>query len=241
MSLLPIPGQMVDPFANDPVVMAAIVPLRFWVKYKPVIERVEIGGKIIDKDTGQLKAEEWVEWHKKLTGSQTIAVTCVNSVDRIRKGAARATDPQDETAAIWRVMKPYYDNWKAGGTEDVTTGTPLAVWPGVPRDVVELLKPFRILSVEDLSMAGDQLLQKLPNPHMYMYRDRAKKFLSTKDIAEAVRDLDQTAAENAALKEQLAALQKAQADSAAALREMREQMEEASPMAKVKGRKREAA
>jgi len=238
---MPNPSALIDPYADRTLATAAIIPMKFWIKYKPVLEYVEVGGRVISKDTGQLRAEEWVEWHKKLTGSQTIPVTCVNSVERLKKGAKKATEPDDEAAAIWRVLEPFYNNWKNGGGEEIVTGTPLSVWPGVPREVVELLKPFRIMSVEDLTLVGDQMLQKIPYPNMHMYRDRAKKFLATKDIAEAVRELDQSSAENIALKEQNAALQKAQADLAAQLREMREQMEEASPMTKIKGRKREAA
>ena len=74
----------------------------------------------------------------------------------------------------------------------VISGTPLAIWPGITRDVVEALKPFKIYSVEDLSIASDGVLQRVPDPNIMRYRDRAKKYLNTKDTAIAVRELDDT-------------------------------------------------
>lgn len=236
------PTGPMNPYGGEPDIYAAIVPRKFWLKYKPVMEYVDIGGKTIAKDTGKLRAEEWVEWDKKLTGSQTIPVSCVNAVDRIKKGAERSSDPNDEAAAIWRTMRPFYDNWKAGGDASaVVTGTPLAVWAGVTADVVELLKPFRIYSVEDLSMIGDQMMQKLPHPNMAAFRERAKKFLATKDIAIAVRELDESKQEMAAMREQIAMLQKAHADAAKGRKEAEEELDEATPAVARKKRAKEAA
>jgi hypothetical protein len=241
MSLMQQAGQMMG-FGGDKLVMADIVPLKFFLKYVPDLEAVEVNGKTIYKDTGKLKAYEWVEWHKKLTGTQTIPVTCVQRVDRIKFGAKRATEPDDEAAAIWRTLEPYYNNWKSGGTEEVVNGTPLAVWAGVTADVVELLKPFRVLSVEDLSMIGDALMQKLPHPNIQMFKQRAIKFLATKDIAAAVRDLDNSNVEIAALREQVAALQKAQANSDFRRKEAESELDEAAPAGARKRRsKAEAA
>lgn len=226
-------NQMVQQFNmmpgmdDGPKAVANIVPMRFWTKYKPVFE-TRNGARV---DTGELRAEDWVEWHVKLTGNQTIPRTCVNAVERVRRGAKRIehTDPNEEIVAIWRALEPYYENWKAGGTNQVINGTPLAVWPGVTRDVVELLSPFKIFSVEDLSMMGDGIMNKLPNPDLPMYRERAKKFLATKDIAHAVRDLDNSRAEIEALKAQMAELQMKNAHNEKRAREAEEALDEAAP------------
>ncbi len=213
------------PLNDAAPVTAAVQPVRFWIKYK-------------DKGDGTLKAEEWVEWAKK---GVTIPATVVNRIDRISKAAGKATEPDDETAALWRAIKPYYDNWKAGGTEEVISGTPLAIWPGVTRDTVEALKPFKVYSVEDLSIASDAVLQRVPDPNVMKYRDRAKKFLATKDIAIAVRDLESKDSELAELKAQVAMLQKAHANSEAKREEAEAEIDAATPAPARKRRAKEMA
>ena len=229
MSMMQQPRDLVQQaaFGDQPLAIAAIVPRKFWLKYKPVMKWDEITKTWLD--TGELRAEEWVEWDKKLMGSATIPVSCVNSIKRLQNGAKRSAEPNDEAAQIWRAIEPFYKNWKEGGTEEVTTGTPLAIWAGAPADVVELLKPFRILSVEDLSMIGDSLMQKLPHPNMAVYRTRAKKFLETKDIAIAVRQLDEKDARMAELEAMVKQLQKAHADAEMGRKEVEAELDEAAP------------
>jgi len=208
-----------NPFAaNEPLMVANIVPAKFEVKYK-------------DKGdgSGELKAEEWVEWHVKLTGNQTIPRTCRDAVHRIRRGAEKSTEINDEAACIWRAIEPHYKAWKEGRTARIVNGTPLEVWPGLPHDVVELLSPFRIYSVEDLSMAGDALLNKIPDPNMLAYRDRAKKFLATKDIAIAVKKLDESEDRVKKLEEMVEKLQKSQADADFNRREAERELDEVTP------------
>ena len=188
--------------------LANIIPFRFWIKYKD--DPSSPAGR---------KAEEWVEWHVKLTGSQTIPRTGINSIKAIKKGAERATEPNDEYAMIWRTIEPHYLNWKAGGNNEVVNGTPLSIWPAITADVVELLKPFKIQSVEDLSMIGDGLIQKLPHPNIARFRDMAKKFLALKDTALALRELDDSKGELAAMREEMETMSKALADAEFARRE----------------------
>ncbi len=228
------------PMHEEKQAVAAIQPLRFWIKYRPIMEYTVVGAKTIEKETDKLQAEEWVEWAKK---GVTIPATTVQKVSRIQKAAAKATEADDEAAAIWRTMKPFYDNWKNGGdSEAVISGTPLAIWPGITRDVVEALKPFKIYSVEDLSIASDGVLHRVPDPNIMRYRDRAKKYLNTKDIALAVRDIDQKDQELAALRDQVAALQKAHADAAKGRKDAEDELDEATPAVARKRRvKAEAA
>ena len=110
------------------------------------------------------------------------------------------------------------------------------------QDVVEALKPFKIYSVEDLSIASDGVLQRVPDPNIMRYRDRAKKYLNTKDIAIAVRDIDQKDQELAALRDQVAALQKAHADSEKGRKDAESELDDATPAVARKRRvKAEAA
>ena len=225
-----MPLQMI-PMDQGKEAVAAIQPTRFFLKYSQD-----------PNDPNKLIAREWVEWAKK---GVTIPATVVERIDKIEKGAKRATEPDDEHAAKWRAIKPYYDNWKAGGEADaITNGTPLAIWPGVSRDVVEALKPFRIYTVEDLSTAKDDIMNRVPDPNIVRYRDRARKYLATKDIAIAVREQDDTAAKLKEAMEQIAILQKAHADAEKARRDTEKELEEAVPaVARKRGRpaKAEAA
>jgi len=223
------------PLQDQKEATAAVQPLKFWLKYKPVMQTREIGGRVIETETGQLKAEEWVEWAKK---GVSIPATCSNAIHRIQRGAQRATEADDESAALWRAIKPYYDNWKAGGTEEVINGTPLAIWPGVTHDVVEALKPFKIYAVEDLASATDAVLQRVPDPNVMRYRERARTYLQTKDIAVAVRELDNSKAEIGALKEMVARLQKSQADTDFKRKEAEQALDDVTPPV---ARKRKAA
>ncbi len=209
-----MPQSMMLP--DERLAVARIVPIRFHVKYK------EIPG-------GQLKAEEWVEW-EKIGVNRPTGVS--ERVDRYIKGAKRAKeqgDNESEALAIWTTLEPYYKNWKEKGEGEIISGTPLSIWTGITHDVVDALRHFKIKSVEDLSIASDAVLQRVPDPNIMRYRERARKFLTTKDIATAVRDLDDTQEQLATMKEQFAAMQKALADERAARIEAEGAAEEATP------------
>jgi hypothetical protein len=213
------------PMTDAKQVTAAVIPTKFELRYKEQID-------------GTLKAEEWVELAKI---GVTIPATTPHKIATIIKGAKKATEPDDEMGAIWRAIQPYYDNWKKGGAADeVVNGTPLTTWAGVTKDVVEALRPFNIRSVEDLSLMSDAIMQRVPNPNMALFRDRAKKFLSTKDIAVAVRDLSNSEAKNTEMAERIAMLEKRLADAEFAHAETEDELNEAVP-SQVRRRKTKAA
>jgi hypothetical protein len=240
MSSLPVHSQMgMIPMHDERLAEDSIQPLEFKIKYKPVMEYVEVGGRSIARDTGQLRAEEWVEWAKK---GVTIPRTVCERVDKLKKAAEKATEPDDEAADKWRAIKPFYENWKSGGTVEIVNGTPLAIWAAISKDVVETLKAFKIYSVEDLSMASDNVLQRIPDPNIMRYRERAKKYLQTKDFAIAIREMDHKDEMLEALKAQVAELQKAHADSEFKRKDTQEKLDAEEPAAKLRrGKRAEAA
>jgi hypothetical protein len=222
--------QMI-PMEGGKEATASIQPIAFFLRYLPD-----------PNDPTKLIAREYVTWAKK---GVTIPATVVEPIHKIERAAKKATEPDDEYAAKWRAIKPFYDNWKAGGEADaITNGMPLSIWPAVTRDVVEALKPFRIYTVEDLSIAKDDVLNRVPNPNMVRYRERARKYLETKDVAIAVRDLDESKAQLDELRKQLEELRRAQADSDKRARDAEKELDEAVPaVARKRGRpaKAEAA
>jgi hypothetical protein len=202
------------PMDDARLAVAAIHPIRFFIKY-------------IDNGDGTHKAREMVEWAKK---GVTIPATVVEGIERLRKAAERpGLEPDDEAAAKWRAIRPYYDNWKSAGTGEVVNGTPLVTWAGITSDVVEFLRPLRIFSVEDLAQASDSILARVPDPNANRYRERARQFLATKDIAIAVRQLDESKNEIEELKAMVAKLQKAHADSDLKRSEAERELEDVAP------------
>jgi hypothetical protein len=186
---------------EGPQQVAAIHPLRFYIAYK---ER-----KVANPDNPLVPKTvtvpvEWCDWAKKGVERPT---TGGDAISRLMKS------PPD-----WAAIEPYYKNWKAGGNDVVVNGMPLTVWAGISADMVELLKPYRIYSVEDLGSMSDSVMQKIPHPDIVRVRDRAKKYLTTKDLADAVRAIDdrddavkQLQEQNAKLQAQMQALMEANA------------------------------
>jgi hypothetical protein len=161
------------PVNEAPLQVAAIHPLRFYIKYMERKVRDEANPSI---PKTVIVPVEWCDWAKKGVERPT---TGGDAVARLMKS------PPD-----WAALKPYYDNWKAGGTDIVVNGMPLTIWAGINAEVCELLRPYRIYSVEDLGAMSDSVMQKIPHPDIARIRDRAKKFLGTKELADAVRALD---------------------------------------------------
>jgi hypothetical protein len=135
------------PVSDAPIPVAAIHPLKFHIRY---LER-----KVADKDNPTVLKTvtvpvEWCDWAKKgverpVTGGDAIA--------RLKK------DP-----SMWAAIEPYYKNWKSGGTDEVVNGLPLTVWAGITPEMADMLRPYRIYSVEDLAIMSDGVMQKIPHP-----------------------------------------------------------------------------
>lgn len=178
------------PTREQTIQVAAIQPLKFWTEYREVL--VSKPGE--EPQQWKTVGREFVRTAKKGT---TIPTATDFEVARVKKDAS-----------IWAAIKPYYDNWKAGGTDELINGTPLNSWGGVTRDEVEALKPFRIYSVEDFAEMNDAVMQRIPFPNISAKRDRAKKYLATKETADEVRgqlsevleEMKRLKAENEAMK-----------------------------------------
>lgn len=239
------PNQMMPapayPMTDQKAANAAVMPQKFWIKTKEV--------NILDaagRPTGQTKYvnEEWVTVAKI---GVTIPATVDHNIASIKKGWKRNIQQHEEAegemAALWRTVEPYYENWKKGGeASEIINGTPLAVWPGVTKDVVEALKPFNIRSVEDLSQVNDTVMNRIPNPSMHLYRERAKKFLATKDIALVVAELTNRDDELAQMKAEMASLKNMLAASEFAKKEAEGERDDAVPaVARRRKAKAEAA
>lgn len=142
----------------------SIVPLEFRIEYLPQTD-------------GTIKEVEIVEYTRK--GSQ--GATTPARIEHLQRGGGQ--DP------VWLVLKPYYDNWKAGKTAPID-GTPLAAWPGATPQLVKALEPYHMRSVEDLANLTDATLDKVPVPSLRAFRIQAKAYVDAqKTTAVVARDL----------------------------------------------------
>lgn len=90
--------------------------------------------------------------------------------------------PGDKTSVVYREateqdiqrFKVRYDKWRSGQAEAVS-GTPLAAMPGMTPGKVEEYKFFKIVTIEQLADANDQLGQKFMSFHQD--KARAKAFI----------------------------------------------------------------
>lgn len=150
--------------------LPAIQPVRFWRTYAPGPDGIN-------------QPVDWVEWVKK--GDRTGATTA-EKVSRL--GPTDNRHP----AVEWAVVEPFYQAWLRKEDAPVT-GTPLAAWPGCPREMADELKKLNVFSVEDLAALADHNLQHVPFPNARETRRRAQAFVEAKganDVAERLAERD---------------------------------------------------
>jgi hypothetical protein len=145
---------------DDTTRRPAIRVLSFWTDYVP------------DKENpGQMKGVDWAEWGK--IGDKSGATTR----ERINLLKPRVDRQGQQIEAIeWQVVGPAYERWKAS-EEIPENGTPLAAWPGADRALVDVLKKFNILTVEDFAGCTDQVIAQAPIPDLRRRRKMAEDFL----------------------------------------------------------------
>ncbi len=213
-----------------------IYPTEFWTQEEETVVKVpkKISVRVVTKDDDgndvermdekevmrdevQYIQEDYVRWVKK-GDHKTANVVKVRLMKRL--------DPEG-----WRVIAPYYDKWKKG-EEMPETGTPLANWPLIKgKRQVDQLRLLSILTVEDLAMVSDSMLENIGMGGRTL-RDQAKRYVEMKtgDAASAVI-IDKQGKTIDMLQSQLEEMQKDMARLTAAL----PQREKPGDIAKKKG------
>lgn len=115
-------------------------------------------------------------------------------VERLRPiPAKKGRDPgmkQFHMEAVWSIIGPKYEAWKAG-MEMPDTGTPLAAWAGVTRGQADELRRAEIKTVEDLAEMNDTGLERIRLPGMRRLRDAAREYMAGRasaDVAKAMAE-----------------------------------------------------
>ncbi len=108
------------------------------------------------------------------------------------------------------------EEWEAfeRGNQVARHGTPLERWPQMTPSMVRTLKNLNILTVEDMATLSDAGLQKVGMGAQKLRTD-AQRFLSLAQASADLEQMDEIKAQNAALMERLAALEKAAAEKPA--------------------------
>lgn len=136
---------------------------------------------------------------------------CIEAVARLAK--VIPIEPGNENVAVllankrWDVIKRHYDAWKLGN-EVPTTGTPLAAWPGVTSEQVQVLKTMGIRTVEEIRDASEGIISRFPFPNARELQRSAALFLTSFDRDKTSKDM--------------ARLEAASAEKDAQLEEMRQ-------------------
>ena len=117
---------------------------------------------------------------------------CIEAVARLAK--VIAIEPGNENIAVlmannrWTIIKRHYDAWKLGN-EVPTTGTPLAAWPGVTSEQVQVLKTMGIRTVEEIRDASEGIISRFPFPNARELQRSAGLFLTSFDKDKTSKDL----------------------------------------------------
>lgn len=188
---------------------AAILPIKFEVKYKKRLVPLNPDDpKSATKEVTE--REEWVTWAKK-----GVTIPCTNSdaIKRVRRDAT-----------MWPVIEPFYENWKAGGDGHVVPPgqTALDCWSGISKELVEILRQYRIYSIEDLSVMSDDVASRIPDPAIWRMRDASKKWLAGKDMSDVIRDNAEKAEKLEAMAKRVEQLERLAADAMAQAQEAKE-------------------
>lgn len=109
--------------------------------------------------------------------------------------------------ARWQAIEPAYEAWKAG-EELPEGGTPLGAWGGVTQTQADFLRSIGIKTVEAVADMSDSAIDRVPFPGRRELPKMAKEYLSSKDATDL-------AAQNAELRERMAAMEEMLAEAMA--------------------------
>ncbi|MEO0782690.1 MAG: hypothetical protein AAFZ46_13130 [Pseudomonadota bacterium] len=91
--------------------------------------------------------------------------------------------------ALWSVVGPAYESWKAG-SEIPETGTPLAAWGALTKEQADAFRAYGCKTVEDVAALGPDAAASLAFPNARRMPEMASKFLSQTSVIEKDAEID---------------------------------------------------
>lgn len=185
--------------------MATITILKFWTG-------TEKNAK------GETAPVDWVRWRPPLIDGQPSKSANEEKVRRLDPKNVRipeGAEPGEKIKhmeAMWSVIGPAYDAWKAGnGIPD--NGTPIGIWPAIDPDTADTLRMAGYRTIEAIAELKDYEAIKLPVGNGRELPKLAQLYLEGQDTAAAAAREQGKDARIAALEARLAEMDKGAADN----------------------------
>jgi hypothetical protein len=80
--------------------------------------------------------------------------------------------------ARWALIEPHYQAWMEG-QELPSSGTPVAAWGGITKEVADVFVHSGVKTVEEISLLKDSELSRISVPNIRQYIAAAKLFLDS--------------------------------------------------------------
>lgn len=142
------------------------------------------------------KARDWVLYGSgdSIQGSQTWArVKHLIPPESFERGRDIAGGKMFHMKAVWSVIGPRYDAWKAN-EEMPEEGIPLTSWSALNKAQIAVLHSEGIKTVDQLSIITDASIEKIKLPDTRRLRDQAKLIVEGReasDMAKEVSDVNE--------------------------------------------------
>jgi hypothetical protein len=109
----------------------------------------------------------------------------------------------DFMRARWKTIQPIYEAWRSGN-EIPETGTPLAAWSGLTDTQAEALRRIHIFTVEQAQDMTEAQIGRINLPNARAIKLAAAEYLSGRDKADLIAELQKAREQNEAMMELLA-------------------------------------
>lgn len=118
--------------------------------------------------------------------------------------------------ARWEQIEPAYRAWKEG-QEIPLNGTPLAVWPGVTPEQIDVFRQFSVRTVEEVAALTETQMEKIRLPNMREMKAQASLFMQNMDRSQSAEEQMRMNATMEAMSDRMAQLEEALARATAEL------------------------
>ncbi len=121
----------------------------------------------------------------------------------------------------WDQVEPAYRAWKEG-QEIPLNGTPLAVWPGVTPEQIDVFRQFSVRTVEEVAGLTEAQMERIRLPNMREMKEQAALFMQNMDRSQSAEEQMRMNATMEAMRERMEQMEQALAQATAELEEKRQ-------------------
>ncbi|KTR05003.1 hypothetical protein NS365_13320 [Aureimonas ureilytica] len=165
----------------------------------PLNDTVDDKGFLVDEKGRRVMEMQREDWAIYAPAHSPLNTKNIERIRHLRPDPERMGNDEEGAklafmTARWSQIEPAYEAWMKG-QELPSSGTPLAAWPGINADQVEVFRQVGIRSVEEVRDLSESQIDRVRLPNMRDLRTQAKLFLENVGAAdaaarEAARDLE---------------------------------------------------